>query len=110
MFKSIFGSEIRGKILLFLYTNGESYPNEMKRIFGCYLNSIQYQLAALERDGVLYSRLRGKIRLFGINPRYPLKKELSILLEKILTFIPAEEKERLYTPRRRPRLSGKPLH
>ena len=109
MLKSLFGSDVRGKILLFVYANGESYPNEIRRAFGYYLNSVQYQLSSLERDGVLYSKLRGTVRLFGLNPRYPFKKELSNLLEKSLTFISQEEKERLYTPRLRPRLSGKPL-
>jgi predicted transcriptional regulator with HTH domain len=109
MLKSIFGSEIRGKILLFIYTHGESYPTEIARALGCYVNSIQNQLANLERDGVLYSRLKGTVRLFGINPRYPFKKELIAFLEKGLIFIPQEERERLYRPRLRPRQSGKPL-
>ncbi len=109
MLKAIFGSEIKGKILLFLYTNGESYPTEMSRSLGFYLYSVQSQLSNLERDGVLYSRLRGTVRLFGLNPRYPFKQELIALLEKCLIFVPQKERERLYMPRLRPRLAGKPL-
>ena len=109
MLKSIFGNERKGNILLFIYTNGESYPTEIGRAFGYYLNSVQNQLFNLERDGVVYSKLKGKVRLFGLNPRYPFKQELSAFLEKSLTFVPQEEKERLYTPRLRPRLSRKPL-
>ena len=59
--------------------------------------------------GVLYSKLKGRIRLFGFNPRYPFKKELEALLAKALTFVPEEEAERLYRPRLRPRRTGKPL-
>ena len=63
----------------------------------------------MENDGILYSKLKGKVRLFGFNPRYPFKKELESILEKALQFIPANEKERLYMPRLRPRRTGKPL-
>jgi DNA-binding transcriptional ArsR family regulator len=109
MFKSIFGSEIKGKILLFLYTNGESYPTEIARIFDVYLNRVQNHLMNMEREGLLYSKLKGKIRLFGINPRYPLKKELAAILEKSLEFISKEEKSKYYFLRQRPRRMRKPL-
>jgi hypothetical protein len=108
MFKGIFGSEKRGKILLYIYTNGESYPREIAARFDFYLYGVQQQLLNLERSGLLYSRLKGNVRLFGINPRYPFKKELELLLEKMLQFVPRDEKERLYMPRRRPRRTGKP--
>ena len=109
MLKSIFGSEKKGKILLYIYSNGESYPTEIARAFKYYLNTVQNQLLNLERDGILYSKLKGNVRLFGLNPRYPFKKELCSLLKKALEFIPKEEKERLYIVRLRPRRTGKPL-
>jgi len=108
MFKGIFGSEVRGKLLLYVYVNGESYPTELARAFGYYLNTVQSQLLNLEREGLLYSKLRGRVRLFGLNPRYPFKKELEALLEKALTFIPEAEKEKYYLRRLRPRRTGKP--
>ena len=108
MLKAIFGSDKKGKILLFLYTNGESYPREIAKIFNFYLNGVQKQLLNMERDGILYSKLKGKVRLFGFNPRYPFKRELELLLEKILKFIPQEDKEKFYLPRLRPRRTGKP--
>ena len=109
MLKAIFGSDKKGKILLYLYTNGESYPREIAKIFNFYLNGVQKQLLNMERDGILYSKLKGKVRLFGFNPRYPFKRELELLLEKILKFIPQEEKEKFYLPRLRPRKTGKPM-
>lgn len=108
MLKAIFGSDKKGKILLFLYTNGESYPREIAKIFNIYLNGVQKQLLNMERDGILYSKFKGKVRLFGFNPRYPFKRELELLLEKILKFIPQEEKEKFYLRRLRPRRTGKP--
>ncbi|MBN1223743.1 MAG: hypothetical protein JXB23_10865, partial [Candidatus Aminicenantes bacterium] len=104
-----FESDKKEKILLFLYTRGEAYPREIARAFQFYINTVQNQLFNLEGGGVLYSRLKGKVRLFGINPRYPFKKELGALLEKALKFVPDEEREKFYSPRLRPRRSGKPL-
>jgi len=109
MLEPLFNSDKKEKILLYIYTNGESYAREIASKFQFYLNTVQNQLLNLEEGGVLYSKLKGKVRLFGINPRYPFKKELIALLEKALIFIPEEEKEKFYKPRLRPRRTGKPL-
>ncbi len=109
MFEAIFGSEKRGRILLFIYVNGESYAAEMARLLAYHLFSVQTQLARLEQGGILYSKLKGTVRLFGLNPKYPFKAEIASLLEKALEFIPAKERDSLFTPRLRPRATGKPL-
>ncbi len=109
MFKALFGSEKKGKILLYLYTYGEAYPSEIAKSFKFYLNTVQHHLINMEKGGILYSKLKGKVRLFGLNPRYPFKGELETLLEKMLNFVSDEEKEKLYTPRLRPRHTGKPF-
>ncbi|HAL61551.1 MAG TPA: hypothetical protein DCP08_03980 [Chloroflexi bacterium] len=109
MLEPLLESEKKEKILLYLYTHGESYPSEIAKSFGYHLNAVQYQLLKMESGGVLYSKHKGKVRLFGFNPRYPFKKELEALLEKTLTFIAEEEKSKYYRPRLRPRRTGKPL-
>lgn len=109
MLEPLLGSDKKEKILLYLYTHGESYAREIAREFEFNLNSVQNLLLNLEKGGILYSKLKGKVRLFGINPRYPFRKELEALFEKVLRFIPEEEKERFYKPRLRPRQTGKPL-
>ena len=109
MLKPLLNSDKKEKILLYLYTHGESYAREIARVFKFNLNSVQNQLMNLEKGGVLYSKLKGKVRLFGFNPRYPFKKELEALFEKVLRFIPEEEKYKFYKPRLRPRHTGKPL-
>lgn len=109
MLEPLLQSEKKEKILLFIYTNNESYPREIARVFKFNINAVRNQLLNLEKSGVLYSKLKGKVRLFGINPRYPFKKELEALLEKALKFIPENEKENFYTPRLRPRRTGKPF-
>ncbi|MBN2265468.1 MAG: winged helix-turn-helix transcriptional regulator [Candidatus Aminicenantes bacterium] len=109
MLGALFESEAKGRILLYLHTHGEAYPREIARSLGLNVNTAQYQLLKLENGGVLYSRLRGKVRLFAFNPRYPFRKELGALLEKALSFVPESERRRLFTPRLRPRRTGKPL-
>ena len=109
MLEPLFESEPKEKALLYLYTHGESYSREIARAFGLYGNTVQYQLLKLESGGVLYSKLKGRTRLFGFNPRYAFKKELTALLAKALTFVPKEELDLLYRPRLRPRRTGKPL-
>ncbi len=109
MLEPLLSSEKKEKILLYLYTHGEAYAREISRVFQFNLNSVQNQLLNLENGGVLYSKLRGNVRLFGMNPRYPFKKELEALLDKVLQFIPGEEKETFYNPRLRPRRTGKEL-
>lgn len=109
MLEPLFESTAKEKILLYLHTHGESYPREMARELGLYINAVQYQLLKLEKGGVLYSKLKGKVRLFGLNPRYPFKKDLESLLEKALTFLRDDKSSRLFKPRLRPRRTGKPL-
>jgi DNA-binding transcriptional ArsR family regulator len=109
MFKAIFGSDKRGRILLFILTHGESYAAEISRIFNYHLFSVQNQLLRLEKDGILYSKRRGNVRLFGLNPKYPFKTELVSLLEKALLFLSPREIDLFYKPRLRPRLTGKPF-
>ena len=109
MLEPLFESEIKEKILLYIYTNGESYPREIASTFKFYVNAVQNQLLNLESAGVLYSKLKGKVRLFGINPRYPFKKELEAFLEKALIFIPEKDKKKYYMKRLRPRRTKKPF-
>ena len=108
MLEPLLGSEKKEKVLLYIHVRGEAYPMEIARAFGYYVNAVQNQLMKLEYGGVLYSRLIGRVRLFGINPRYAFRKELRYLLAKALQFVPDTEKERYYMPRLRPRRTGKP--
>ena len=109
MLKTLLESGVKEKILLYLMHNDQAYPTEIARNFGFNLNAVQYQLLKLESAGVLYSQLKGKIRLYGFNPRYGMKKELLALLKKAFEFLSLEEKEQYYLKRRRPRKAGKPL-
>ncbi len=109
MLEPLLGSDKKEKILFFLCSRGEGYAREIARTFGLNLNTVQNQLLNLESQGVLYSRLKGKVRLFGFNPRYAFKKELEALLNKAMQFLPEEEVRKYFQPRLRPRRTGKPL-
>jgi DNA-binding transcriptional ArsR family regulator len=109
MLEALFGSKMRERVLLYLLTHGEAYAREMARAYDCTLNTIQRQLATLEDGGVVYSRLRGRTRLYRFSPRYPFRRELEALLNRALEALPKRERERFYTPRLRPRRAGKPL-
>ena len=80
---SPFGSRARTRALLALALMTESYPRELARIVQMPLFSVQKALASLERDQVLASRLLGRTRLYGINPRYLASRELREYLERL---------------------------
>jgi hypothetical protein len=108
MLESLFESSVKEKALLYIYANGFSYAREIARAFGLNLSSIQNQLLKLEAGGVLFSRLKGRVRLFDLNPRYAFKNELEALLEKALIFLPKNQR-RPYQLRLGPRRTKKPI-
>lgn len=109
LLEALFESDKKEKILFFLYSHEQGYAREIARIFRFNLNTVQNQLLNLESHGVLYSQLKGKVRIFGFNPRYPFRKELEALLNKAMAFLPEDEVRKYYRPRLRPRRTGKPL-
>jgi predicted transcriptional regulator len=109
MLEIILGNRIKERALLFLLTRKEGYAREIAAAFGGQLTSYLNQLRNMERAGVLVSKLKGKTRVYVLNPRYPFKAELEKLLNKALSFMPQKEKEKYYMPRLRPRRAGKPL-
>lgn len=109
MLEALFESKIKEKILIFLYINDVSYSSELTKNFNLNLYAVQNQLKKLENGGILYSQLKGNVRLFGLNPRYPFKKELAALLDKVYDCLSDEVREKYYIKRTRPRKTGKPL-
>ena len=92
MLEVIFGSAIKERILLFLYTRKEGHIREMAKVFAGYPTAFQRQIKTLEKGGVLVGRLKGRTRLYSFNPRYPFKAELEKLLDRALAFVPKNEK------------------
>jgi DNA-binding transcriptional ArsR family regulator len=105
----LFGGEAAERVLLFLANYGEGYPREIARTFGLSLSSVQGQLDRFEAAGVVASRLRGRTRLYVFSPRYPFRRELLLLLSRMLEGVGEEERKRFFRQRTRPRRRGKPL-
>lgn len=97
------------RVLMFIAARDEGYLREMAAFYQSSPAPLLKQLEKLEAGGVLFSRLAGRTRLYGFNPRYPFLKELKALLDKALTFYPEDIRARLLESRRRPRRKGKPL-
>ena len=108
MLEGLFGNVIIEKIFFYLATYNEGYPLGMAKTFGVPVNRIQQQLKRLEDNGIVASRLVGKVRLYTFNPRYPFLKELEGLIAKAFEFVPDTDKEMFYRKRTRPRRAGKP--
>lgn len=109
MLEALVGSNNKERALLYLVARGEGYAREIARFFETSLAPIQKQLETLEYGGILCSRLVGRTRLYGFDPRFALLPELKAILEKTLTFYPPEIRDKLLLERQRPRRKGKPL-
>ncbi len=105
MLETLLESPVKEKVLLYLLANEDSYPSEIARNFAFNLNAVQYQLQKLEKGGVVRSRLRGKVRLYGLDPGYLFCRELESLLQKAFAALADAEKGK-YSLQPRPRLSA----
>lgn len=108
MLEALLESRIKERILLVLALNSEGYASGLAQRLGCALYTVQNQLKKLEDGGVVVSRLKGRTRIYTLNPRYAMRRELLALLQKAYEFLPEQDKE-TYRLRTRPRKAGKAL-
>lgn len=108
MLEPLFNSYVKERVLLYVYIYGEGYAQEIRRVLRLSLRGVQLQLRRLEQGGVLFARKRDRTYVYQINPRYHFKKELIAILEKVLSALPKEDRNKYFTPRLRPRRIGKP--
>lgn len=111
MLENLFGNSVIEKVLFFLLKNEKVYPSQLSQMFEIPLFSCQRALERLEKGGIVVSYTEGRTRLYQMNPRYPMLKELIIFLEKAYIFLPVEMRSKYYEcpSRKRPRRKGKPL-
>lgn len=110
MLEGVFGNATAEKVLLYLEQFEEGYAFGIARAFDeLPVSMVQRQLERLEAAGVLVSRLQGRTRVYSWSPRFAFERELRALLRKALGKLPAADRERYFTARRRPRRRGKPL-
>jgi len=104
----LFGSERRTQVLTMISLLGETYPTELAQVLDAPLYSVQKIVDALDREGVLATRLVGTSRLVSLDPRFYAVSELRALLLRLAEGQP-ELKAAATKRRSRPRRSGKPI-
>lgn len=108
MLEAAFGSLTAERVLLYLNRYDEAYGRQIALAFDVPVSEIQKQLRKFENGGLLVSRLVGRTRLFGWNPRSPFVPALRKLLQVVMENLPAEQRGPFVSGRRRPRRTGKP--
>lgn len=107
--KGILRAESQEKVLIYLLLRETGYAKSIAEFYGAPTNPVQKQLAKLEADGVIVSRLIGKVREYELNPRYPFIDPLKVLLKAAIAAYPSEVRVDLMVQRTRPRQAGKLL-
>jgi hypothetical protein len=107
--KGILRAESQEKVLIYLLLQGSGYGKQIAEFFGMPTNPVQKQLARLEMDGVIVSRLIGKVRQYELSPRYPFMEPLKALVRSAMAAYPPEVSRQLMVQRTCPRQAGKPL-
>lgn len=107
--KGVLRAESQEKVLVYLLLRGSGYGKNIAEFYEVPLNPIHKQLARLELDGVIVSRLIGRVREYELNPRYPFLQPLKELLKAAVAAYPPNLVSELMVQRTRPRQAGKPL-
>lgn len=107
--KGVLRAESQEKVLIYLLLRNSGYGKSIAEFYGIPANPVQKQLARLEADGVVVSRLIGKVRQYELNLRYPFLQPLKELLKAAIAAYPSEVVNDLMVERLRPRQAGKPL-
>jgi len=80
---ALFGSRLRGDILVAVNRLGTTYVSELATMLGKRPLEVQRALASLERAGVVVTRRLGNLRLVELDRRVPEFPELVKLLARI---------------------------
>lgn len=108
--EKLFGNGTATKCLLVIGRYDECATSEIAQAFGVPRAQVFLQLKKLEAAEILVSRMVSNVRLYSLNPRSGISKELKALLAKYITDqMPMEEYRDFYLLRRRPRAPGKKL-
>ena len=107
--EALFGNRTAALVMLYLFHYGEAYPTGVARDLGLAQSPVQRQLEKFEAAGLLVSKLVGRTRLYGFNPKQPATRMLKDLIQVYYEAIPLREREQLFGIRRRPRRRGKPV-
>jgi len=109
MLEVLFGTKARELTLQYLFTFNEGYAREIAKYFNMSLPSVQNQLKNFEEGGLALSKMKGRTKIYFINPRYAFLDELTSLLNKAKQYYKPELKNKFEMQRKRPRRVEKQL-
>lgn len=109
MLEAIFGNKTATQVMLYLFHYGEAYANGLARDMGIALSQVQKQLDKFESAGLLVSKKVGTVRIYTFNPKLGVVKKVKELIQEFYNAIPLEQKQVMFSERRRPRRKGKPV-
>ena len=107
MLAELFGGRTSEKCLLYMAAQGEGYSLEIANAFGISNTQVLRTLSKLEQGDVLVGRNMGWARVYSLNAKWYLAKELKALLNRALSNIPLDEQERYFMKRMSPRKKNK---
>lgn len=109
MLNELFGSETTVKCLTYLAAMDEGYPLEISKAFGISNTQVTRTLNKLEQAEVLLGREVGRTRVYTLNPKFIVAKELKALLDRVVINMPISDQEKYFMRRKRPRKKGKAI-
>ncbi|MDX9961317.1 MAG: ArsR family transcriptional regulator [Aliarcobacter sp.] len=110
MLDILFGSKNAERVLQFLLARNSAYAREIALFYDVSPSVIKKQLDKFELGSIIVGRNIGNIRIYELNQRNPIIKELSALLIKArVSYEPQERANLVRKDRSRPRSNNKPL-
>lgn len=108
MLSELFGSKTTEMCLLYLTAQKEGYSSEIASAFGISNTQVNRTLDKLEGADIVVGINRGRTRIYSMNTKWFLARELELLLKKALANMPLDWQERVFAKRMKPRKKGKP--
>lgn len=109
MIETIFGNTTAAKVMLYLFHYGDAYASGISTDMGITKSQVIKQLNRFEEAGILVSKSIGKVRVYSFNPKMGVTKKLKELIQVFYDAIPLDQREEIFSARRRPRRKGKPV-
>lgn len=107
MIEELFGSKTTEKCLIYLAAQNEGYSLEISRTFDISNTQVIRTLNKLEQADILIGQEVGRTRVYSLNKKWFLAKELKALLDKVILNMSLDEQEKFFMKRKRPRKKNK---
>ncbi|EMJ71615.1 hypothetical protein LEP1GSC034_2948 [Leptospira interrogans str. 2003000735] len=98
------------RVLLHVYHYNEIHSSAIANDYGKTVTPIRLQLERFEKAGILVAKNVGRSRVFAFNQKSPFVKPIKEILSIFYNSLIIEEKENIFSTRRRPREKGRPVY